>query len=88
MEVRLYAEDPSNNFMPSTGKIEVWSPDSSSDTRYDNGIVEGQTISPFYDPMIAKLITHGNNREEAIRHMSWALDEYYIRGVETNLSFL
>ena len=88
MEVRLYAEDPSNNFMPSTGKIEVWSPDSSSDTRYDNGIVEGQTISPFYDPMIAKVISKGKDREEAITKLRQSLLKTALFGIKNNRDFL
>ncbi len=88
MEVRLYAEDPSNNFMPSTGKIEVWSPDSSSDTRYDNGIVEGQVISPFYDPMIAKVISKGKDREEAITKLRQSLLKTALFGIKNNRDFL
>ncbi len=88
MEVRLYAEDPSNNFMPSTGKIEVWSPDNSSDTRYDNGIVEGQTISPFYDPMIAKVISKGKDREEAITKLRKSLLKTALFGIKNNRDFL
>jgi geranyl-CoA carboxylase alpha subunit len=88
MEVRLYAEDPSNNFMPSTGKIEVWSPDNSSDTRYDNGIVEGQTISPFYDPMIAKVISKGKDREEAITKLRQSLLKTALFGIKNNRDFL
>ena len=88
IEVRLYAEDPSNNFLPSTGKIEVWSPDSSSDTRYDNGIVEGQIISPFYDPMIAKVISKGKDREEAITKLRRSLLRTALFGIKNNRDFL
>ena len=88
MEVRLYAEDPSNNFMPSTGKIEVWSPDISSDTRYDNGIVEDQVISPFYDPMIAKVISKGKDREEAITKLKQSLLKTALFGIKNNRDFL
>ena len=73
LEVRLYAEDPWKNFLPSTGKIEVWRKHKSPDTRYDDGIVEGQVISPFYDPMLAKVISNGKNREQAIDTLKQSL---------------
>ena len=88
IEVRLYAEDPSNNFMPSTGKIEIWRPDISSDTRYDNGIVEGQKISPFYDPMVAKVISKGKDREEAIMKLRQSLLKTALFGIKNNRDFL
>ncbi len=89
MESRIYAEDPFRNFLPSTGRLIKYRPPIESDTvRVDTGVYEGGEISMFYDPMIAKLITHGANREEATANMRRALDEYYIRGVGHNISFL
>ncbi|WP_417820629.1 acetyl-CoA carboxylase biotin carboxylase subunit [Terasakiella sp.] len=89
MESRVYAEDPFRNFLPSTGRLVKYRPPIESDTvRVDTGVYEGGEISMFYDPMIAKLITHGKNREECTENMRRALDEYYIRGVGHNISFL
>ncbi|WP_028878514.1 acetyl-CoA carboxylase biotin carboxylase subunit [Terasakiella pusilla] len=89
MESRIYAEDPFRNFLPSTGRLTKYRPPVESDTvRVDTGVYEGGEISMFYDPMIAKLITYGKDREEATANMRQALDEYYIRGVGHNISFL
>ena len=88
LEVRLYAEDPWKNFLPSTGKIEVWRKHKSPDTRYDDGIVEGQVISPFYDPMLAKVISNGKNREQAIDTLNQSLQNTALYGVKNNRDFL
>ena len=88
VEVRLYAEDPWKNFLPSTGKIEVWRKHKSPDTRYDDGIVEGQVISPFYDPMLAKVISNGKNREQAIDTLKKSLQNTALYGVKNNRDFL
>ncbi len=88
VEVRLYAEDPSNNFMPSTGQISVWKPESIGICRYDAGIIEGQVISPFYDPMLAKVISYGADRQEAINRLIDSLRETAIFGVNNNRDFL
>ncbi|MDV7338508.1 acetyl/propionyl/methylcrotonyl-CoA carboxylase subunit alpha [Terasakiella sp. A23] len=89
MESRVYAEDPFRNFLPSTGRLIKYRPPVESDTvRVDTGVYEGGEISMFYDPMIAKLITWGKDREECTENMKRALDEYYIRGVGHNISFL
>lgn len=89
MESRIYAEDPFRNFLPSTGRLVKYRPPVESDTvRVDTGVYEGGEISMFYDPMIAKLITYGKDRKEATDNMRRALDEYYIRGVGHNISFL
>ena len=92
MESRVYAEDPLRNFMPSTGRLVGYIEPSCSDgleaVRVDSGVYEGGEVSMFYDPMIAKLITYGDNREQAIDRMVDALDAYYIRGVNHNISFL
>jgi propionyl-CoA carboxylase alpha chain len=89
VEARVYAEDPFRNFMPSIGRLVRYrAPAESASVRVDTGIEEGGEVSMFYDPMIAKLITYGDSREQAIDAMNAALDEYYIRGVSHNISFL
>ncbi|MCP4993072.1 MAG: acetyl/propionyl/methylcrotonyl-CoA carboxylase subunit alpha [Gammaproteobacteria bacterium] len=89
MESRVYAEDPFRNFLPSTGRLTHYQPPVESfDVRVDTGVYEGGEVSMFYDPMIAKLVTYGASREEAIQEMQHALDAYYIRGVQHNISFL
>lgn len=89
MEARVYAEDPLRNFMPSIGRLSSYRPPAESDNvRVDSGCMEGGEVSMYYDPMIAKLVTYGEDRNAAIAHMNQALDEYYIRGVSHNISFL
>jgi len=89
IESRVYAEDPVRNFLPSTGRLVYYQPPSEGEhVRVDTGVYEGGEVSMFYDPMIAKLITHGASREEAILHMRSALDRFLIRGVSHNISFL
>ncbi|MDO8972480.1 acetyl/propionyl/methylcrotonyl-CoA carboxylase subunit alpha [Reyranella sp.] len=89
VEARLYAEDPFRNFLPSTGRLVKYrEPEAGPDVRVDTGVYEGGEISMFYDPMIAKLCTHGNTRDEAIDRMRRALDEFYVRGVSHNVPFL
>lgn len=89
LESRVYAEDPFRNFMPSIGRLVKYVPPPASETvRVDTGIKEGSEVSMFYDPMIAKLITYGDTRDEAISRMHDALDQYCIRGVSHNISFL
>jgi propionyl-CoA carboxylase alpha chain len=89
IESRVYAEDPFRNFLPSTGRLVYYQPPAEDDhVRVDTGVFEGGEVSMFYDPMIAKLITYGADREEAIRYMRLALDRFLIRGVSSNLSFL
>ncbi len=89
MESRIYAESPFRNFLPSTGRLVSYLPPNvNSQVRVDTGVVEGSEISMFYDPMIAKLVTWGKTRAEAIDVMQQALDQYYIRGVETNQPFV
>jgi len=94
VESRVYAEDPYRNFLPSIGKLQMYEPPIPEDeaqrefVRVDDGVTTGSVISPYYDPMISKLVTYGSNREEAINRMAVALDAYVIRGVEHNVSFL
>jgi propionyl-CoA carboxylase alpha chain len=89
LEARVYAEDPFRNFLPSIGRLAYYQPPAeSAHVRVDTGIEEGSEVSMFYDPMIAKLVTYGDTRDEAIAYMADALDAYYIRGVSHNISFL
>lgn len=89
VEARVYAEDPDRNFMPSIGRLTHYRPPVESDrVRVDTGVFEGGEISMYYDPMIAKLVTYGETRQEAINEMRAALDAYVIRGVQHNIPFL
>jgi geranyl-CoA carboxylase alpha subunit len=88
IEVRLYAEDPAKGFLPSTGTVACFEQVAREGVRYDTGIVGGQEISPFYDPMIAKLITTGANRETARKLMIEALTDTALFGPRTNRDFL
>lgn len=87
LEVRVYAENPRNNFLPDIGKLVTYQRPQGNGVRVDDGLEEGMDIPIYYDPMIAKLITHGKDREEAIQRMNKAIDEYEITGVETTLDF-
>jgi acetyl-CoA carboxylase biotin carboxylase subunit len=87
LEVRVYAEDPTNNFLPDIGKLVTYKRPQGLGVRVDVGFEEGMDIPIYYDPMIAKLVTHGKDREEAINRMIRAIDDYKIVGVETTLSF-
>jgi len=88
MEARVYAEDPFRNFLPSIGRLARYREPVGEGVRVDSGVIEGSEISVYYDPMIAKLCTHGVDRDAAIARMRVALDEYYIRGVGQNIAFL
>lgn len=87
VEVRVYAEDPANNFLPDIGTLARYQPPKGPGVRVDDGFEEGMEIPIYYDPMIAKLVTYGSSREEAINRMIRAIDEYHISGVETTLGF-
>jgi len=86
-EVRVYAEDPSNNFLPDIGRLNTYQRPEGIGIRVDDGFEEGMQIPIYYDPMISKLITHGKDREEARMRMLRAIDDYIISGVETTLPF-
>lgn len=88
VEVRLYAEDPRNNFMPQTGQVRLWNFPERAGIRMDHGIQAGQQVSPFYDPMIAKVIAHGDNRAEAIRRLASAVQDTQLLGMNNNKLFL
>ena len=87
LEVRVYAEDPTNNFLPDIGTLVTYQRPSGPGVRVDDGFEEGMDIPIYYDPMISKLITHAKNREEAIGRMIRAIDDYKITGVQTTLPF-
>jgi len=88
IESRIYAEDPWRGFLPSSGRLVRFNPPSGRDVRLDSGVREGDEISVYYDPMIAKLITYGPDRSAAINGMQKSLNEFYIRGIRHNMSFL
>ena len=89
IEARIYAENPDKGFIPDSGKLlHVHLPVASEDIRIDTGFVEGDTVSSHYDPMIAKLIVRGETREDAVRKLAVALDEYEVAGPVTNIDFL
>jgi acetyl-CoA carboxylase biotin carboxylase subunit len=87
LECRIYAEDPVNNFLPSVGKIVSYEEPSGPGVRVDSGLYEGCEVSLYYDPLISKLLTWGNTREEAILRMRRALSEYHISGIITTIPF-
>ena len=84
MEVRLYAEDPENNFFPSPGKILSRHAPSGPGIRLDEGVYEGWTVPNDYDPLLSKLIAWGNSREETIARLRRSLEEYTVTGIKTN----
>lgn len=88
IEVRLYAEDPVGGFIPQTGPLELFAPALSAGLRYDTGVRTGDVVTPFYDPMLAKVIAWGSDREEARRRLVMALEETQIVGLTTNRYFL
>jgi acetyl-CoA carboxylase biotin carboxylase subunit len=87
VELRVYAEDPTNDFLPSVGHLEVYELPVGENIRVDNGFEQGMDIPIYYDPMLAKLITYGATREEAIQLMIKAIDGYHVEGVQTTLPF-
>ncbi len=89
IEVRIYAEDPDRDFLPSIGTlIHLRTPETGVDVRIDTGVRQGDEITPYYDPMIAKLIVHGSTRNEALARLREALARYEVVGVATNIEFL
>nr|WP_314877541.1 acetyl/propionyl/methylcrotonyl-CoA carboxylase subunit alpha [uncultured Pseudomonas sp.] len=89
IEVRLYAEDPANEFLPATGRLALYRESAPGEgCRVDSGVSEGDQVSPFYDPMLGKLIAWGEDREQARLRLLAMLDEFAIGGVKTNIAFL
>ncbi|KAI8987177.1 carbamoyl-phosphate synthase L chain, ATP binding domain-containing protein [Pilobolus umbonatus] len=88
-EARVYAENPSNHFLPDTGLLySVRTPDTNPNLRLETGFIQGDDISVYYDPMISKLVVHGQNRNDALRRFRRALEQYQIVGLNTNISFI
>ncbi|MGE0231624.1 MAG: acetyl-CoA carboxylase biotin carboxylase subunit [Flavobacteriaceae bacterium] len=88
-EVRIYAEDPQSGFLPSIGRIAAWrQPPDGEGVRIDTGFREGDTVTPHYDPMLAKLIVHGADRAEALARLGGALERFQVAGLKTNVPFL
>jgi 3-methylcrotonyl-CoA carboxylase alpha subunit len=88
-EARIYAEDPDNDFLPATGMLRYLSPPAENrHVRVDTGVLQGDEVSVYYDPMIAKLVVWDENRKRALTRLSKALSEYRISGLKTNISFL
>jgi acetyl-CoA carboxylase biotin carboxylase subunit len=88
IEARITAQDPEKDFKPSTGKITVWNPPGGRGIRLDTHVYAGFEVSPFYDPMIAKLIVYAPDRLSAVRKLQHALEEFRVEGIATNISFL
>lgn len=87
LELRVYAEDPLNDFLPSVGHLDIYKLPEGDNIRVDNGFEEGMDIPIYYDPMLSKLITYGKTREEVIQLMIKAIDNYHVEGVQTTLAF-
>lgn len=87
IELRIYAEDPNNNFLPDIGTLQTYKTPKGNGVRVDDGFEQGMEIPIYYDPMIAKLITYGKDRDEARERMIRAINEYEITGIETTLNF-
>lgn len=87
VEVRVYAEDPTNNFLPDIGTLKTYKRPQGRGVRVDDGFEQGMAIPFYYDPMIAKMICHDETRERAIEKTIRAIDEYEITGLETTLGF-
>src|SRR6516225_5542618 len=88
IEARIYAEDPTRNFLPSTGRLIRYRPPAGEGLRLDTGVFEGAEIGVHYDPMIAKLVASGLDRDTAIERLRGALDSFYVAGVQHNIAFL
>ncbi|MDG1206791.1 MAG: acetyl-CoA carboxylase biotin carboxylase subunit [Pseudomonadales bacterium] len=88
IEVRIYAEDPTNGFMPQTGELRLFEPDDGEGVRIDHGVYSGAVVSPYYDAMLAKVIAWGQTREEARRRLVRALKKTQVLGLTTNKTFL
>ncbi len=88
IECRVYAEDPAHNYMPSTGRIDLYEPPTGPNIRVDSGVRSGSEVSVYYDPMLAKVVAGGETRAHAIARMREALRQFVILGVRTNIEFL
>jgi 3-methylcrotonyl-CoA carboxylase alpha subunit len=88
VEARIYAEDPERGFLPSTGRLLAWQPPAGEGIRVDSGVDAGDMVTPFYDPMLAKVIAHGGTRDQALKRLVHALEQTVAVGPRTNIGFL
>jgi 3-methylcrotonyl-CoA carboxylase alpha subunit len=88
IEARIIAEDPERNFLPSIGLIKRWAQPNHPNVRIDAGFEEGDTVSSFYDSMVAKVIAHGETRRDAIDALDAALADFHVLGIATNIGFI
>ena len=88
IETRIYAEDPASGFLPQAGALTLWCPPEGDGVRVDAGVATGDTISPYYDPLIAKIVAHGATRDEALRRLDAALQRTILFGVRSNLDYV
>jgi acetyl-CoA carboxylase, biotin carboxylase subunit len=88
IEVRILAEDPLRNFVPSPGRVKRWQLPEGPGVRVDTAVCEGTLISPYYDSMIAKLIVHAEDRERAVERLLDALNQFTVEGIATNIPLL
>lgn len=89
IEARIYAEEPENEFLPSTGRLNVYQPPNTNEhVRFDNGFRQGEEVTPFYDPMLAKLICHEDERAKAIETLDHSLAHFRVAGIHTNIQYL
>jgi 3-methylcrotonyl-CoA carboxylase alpha subunit len=88
IEARIYAEDPATGFLPSIGRLEQWILPTAPWVRVDSGVERGGEVSPYYDPMLAKLIVYGATREDALARIAEALKQFHVLGVQTNIAYL
>lgn len=88
VEARIYAEDPASGFLPQAGEVALWRPPEGDDVRVDAGVETGDTISPWYDPLVAKISAHGATRDEALRRLDAALRQTVLFGVRSNLDYV
>lgn len=88
VEARIYAEDPASGFLPQAGEIALWRPPEGDGVRVDAGVATGHSISPYYDPMVAKVCAHGATRDEALRRLDAALQRTVLFGVRSNLDYV
>ncbi len=88
VEARIYAEDPASGFLPQAGEVVLWRPPEGDGVRVDAGVATGDSISPYYDPMVAKVCAHGATRDEALRRLDAALQRTVLFGVRSNLDYV
>ena len=88
IEARIYAEDPANDFLPATGRLIAWRPDAALPARFESGVEAGSEVSPYFDPMLAKVIVHARDRTEAASRLANVLERLQLHGITSNRDFL